>query len=80
MDEGNKNNKYCQLCGEIASNLCFDCVMYLCNSCFKFIHDKNLNKNHKIEKIDLFAPFDLKCQIHPKDRINLFCLEEKGKF
>ena len=26
-----------------------------------------------------FVPFSLKCPAHPKDRINLFCTDEKGK-
>ena len=78
MEVDNKNNKYCQICGELALNLCYDCVMYLCDSCFKFIHNKNININHKTEKIDCFVPFDLRCENHPKDRINLFCLKEMG--
>ena len=53
--------------------------MHLCDSCFKYIHDKNINKNHKKEKIDFLIPFPLKCSEHPKDRINLFCLDENGK-
>ena len=52
--------------------------MYLCDSCFKFIHNKNINMKHKTEKIDCFVPFDLRCENHPKDRINLFCLKEMG--
>ena len=78
MEIENKNNKYCQICGELSINLCFDCVMYLCDSCFKFIHNKEINTKHKTEKIDCFVPFDLKCEKHPKDRINLFCLKEMG--
>ena len=74
----NKNNS-CNICGEKAECICFKCSMYLCNSCFKFIHDKNINKNHKKEIIDYFIPFYIKCAHHPKDRINLFCLDEKGK-
>ena len=55
MEVDNKNNKYCQICGELALNLCYDCVMYLCDSCFKFIHNKNKNIKHKTEKIDCFG-------------------------
>ena len=80
MENTKKNNILCQICGEVAINLCFECVMYLCDSCFKLIHEKNRNKNHKKESIDYFVPFSLKCPDHPKDRINLFCLDEKGKF
>ena len=79
MENNQKNKILCQICGEIAINLCFECVMYLCDACFKFIHDKNINKNHKKEKIDYFVPFSLKCPNHPKDRINLFCADDKGK-
>ena len=80
MEISQKNNILCQICGEVAINLCFECVMYLCDSCFKLIHDKNINKNHKKEAIDYFVPFSLKCPDQTKDRINLFCLDEKGKF
>ena len=44
------------------------------------IHDIKKNPKHKKENIDLFVPIDLKCQEHPKDRINLFCLDDKGNF
>ena len=79
MEKKQNNNKLCEICKEMATSLCFECLMYLCESCFKFIHDKQINKNHKKEKIDYFAPIDIKCTEHPKDRINLFCIEEKGK-
>ena len=79
MENNQKNKISCPICGEIANNLCFECVMYLCDTCFKYIHDKNINKNHKKEKVDYFVPFSLKCPTHPKDRINLFCTDEKGK-
>ena len=72
-------NNLCDICGEKAENICFKCSMYLCKPCFKYIHDKSINKNHKKEKIDYFIPFPLKCSNHPKDRINLFCIDEKGK-
>ena len=74
-----KNNyKKCDICENDASSLCFDCIMYLCESCFKFIHDKKKNSNHKTEKIDYFIPIELKCHEHPKNIINLFCIDEKG--
>ena len=79
METNKKDKKLCQICGEIANNLCFESVMYLCDTCFKYIHDKNINKNHKREKVDYFVPFSLKCPDHPKDRINLFCIDENGK-
>ena len=76
--QGDKNNS-CDICGEKPENICFKCSMYLCDSCFKFIHEKRVNKEHKKEKIDYFIPFPLKCPNHPKERINLFCADEKGK-
>ena len=67
MEKNQKDIIKCDICGEEADNLCF-----------KFIHEKNRNKNHKKEKIDSFISFPLKCPDHPKDRINLFCVNEKG--
>ena len=80
VNKENNSNKLCDICGNIPTSLCFNCNMYLCDSCFKFIHDKKINQNHKKEKIDYFVPIDLKCPDHPKDRISLFCIDEKGKF
>ena len=68
----NEKNNSCDICGEKAESICFKCSMYLCTPCFKFIHDKSINKNHKKERIDYFILFPLKCIKHPKDRINLF--------
>jgi hypothetical protein len=39
----------------------------------------NLNKDHKIEKIDFYVKLHTKCKIHPKFPINIFCLDEKSK-
>ena len=60
MEKIQKDNILCQICGEVAINICFECVMYLCDSCFKLIHDKT--KNHKKESIDYFVPFSLNVQ------------------
>ena len=79
MEFNHKVSKLCDICRESANNMCFKCIMYLCDSCFKYIHEKKINKNHKKEKVDYFSPIYLKCPVHPKDRINLFCLDEKGK-
>ena len=73
------NIKQCDICGTNASCLCFDCINYFCESCFKLIHDKKINSGHKKEKIDLYIPIDLKCKDHPKIPLNLFCIDEKGK-
>ena len=74
------NLKKCELCKDNATSLCFQCYMYLCDSCFKFIHDKPANNQHKKEKIDYFVPIDIKCPRHPKDRMNLYCVDDKRKY
>ena len=74
----NNKNKICDLCGEVASSLCFKCVMYFCDSCYKIVHNMKISKQHKKEKIDYFVPMDIKCQEHPNDRINLFCVDDNG--
>ena len=74
-----KNHKLCQICGNEAKNLCLQCTYYFCEEWSKYVHDKKLNNNHKKEKIDYFVPYETRCSIHPKERINLFCLDEKGK-
>ena len=71
--------KLCELCHIQATCLCFECYMYFCDSCYKFIHDKSTNKDHKKENIDLFTPIDIKCMEHSKNILNLFCIDEKGK-
>ena len=70
--------KKCDFCDSYAKILCYECLNYYCDACYKFIHDKEKNSNHKKEQIDPFIPIDLKCQIHTKIPLNLFCLEEKG--
>ena len=71
--------KNCDICGANANCLCFNCINYFCDSCFKLIHDKQKNSNHKKEKIDPYIPIELKCKEHPKIPLNLFCIDEKGK-
>ena len=34
-------DRHCEICKEKATNICFECSFYLCDSCFKFIHEKN---------------------------------------
>ena len=72
--------KKCEICKEIANNLCLSCMFYLCDNCFKFIHDKSINSQHKKEKIDYFVPLDAKCPEHPKYVMDFFCVDEKGIF
>ena len=79
MENNKTNQKLCELCHEIATNLCFNCHNYYCDSCYKFVHEKKNNTNHKKENIDPFVPIDIKCPIHKNIPMNLFCVDEKGK-
>ena len=74
-----KQFKYCELCNINATCLCFKCNSYFCDRCYKIIHDIKKDPQHKKENIDPFVPIDIKCPDHPQDRINLFCVDEKGK-
>ena len=79
MEKNQKNNKICEICEEMAICVCFNCNSYYCDSCFKYIHDKKVNREHKKEKIDYFVPIDTKCPEHPKIPMNIYCLDENGK-
>ena len=79
MDIKQKNFKLCEICQAEATNLCLKCISYFCDSCFKFIHDKKVNNQHKKESIDYFVPIDTKCPEHPKIPLTLFCADEQGK-
>ena len=78
MEEKSNNIKKCEICQSQATNICFECFSYFCDQCSKFIHDKQINTSHKKEKIDYFVPIEIKCSEHPKNAINLFCIDEKG--
>ena len=73
------NEKKCELCEEKATNICFDCSFYLCDSCFTFIHEKGSKAGHKKEDIKYYFSVELKFSIHPKIPLSLFCVEEKSK-
>ena len=77
MEKGNLI-KNCDFCDKSATCLCFKCNNYFCDNCFKIIHNLPNYSQHKKEIIDPFVPIDVKCPIHPQDRMNLFCLDEKG--
>ena len=79
MKENAKNIKTCDICGKDATCLCYNCINYFCDSCYKMIHEKEYNFQHKKEVIDPFLPVELKCPLHTKNPLNLFCIEEKGK-
>ena len=71
--------KKCDICGDNANSLCFKCLQYFCDSCFKIAHKSEEKKSHSKEKIDYFCPIDTKCSIHKTHPMDLFCLDEKGK-
>ena len=80
MEKKENKIKICETCGDNATCLCFKCLEYFCNKCFKYVHDNQINSNHKKENIDNYVPIELKCPDHPEVPFNLFCLDEKGKF
>ena len=79
MDKRETLIKNCEYCGTNATCLCFECLEYYCDSCFKYDHNKQLKAHHKSEAIDPYVPIDLKCKEHPKNPNNLYCSNEKGK-
>ena len=62
MEKEKIEEKKCELCKDKATNVCFECSFYLCDSCFKFLHEKKANLEHKKDDINM----------------NLFCIEEKS--
>ena len=73
-----KNFISCEFCEEnTATCLCFKCNNYFCDKCFKIIHNLKKDEEHKKEVLDNFIPIELKCQKHPPNLNNLFCLDEK---
>ena len=79
MEKKQKQIKECDFCGKYATSLCYDCLLYFCQNCYKFIHDMEKNNTHKKENIDPFVSIELKCSQHSKFPITLFCLTEKSK-
>ena len=73
------NFKKCEICKKEAKSLCLVCMSYFCESCYKFIHEKEVNNQHKKENIDYFVPFDTKYKDHPTNPISLFCVEDNRK-
>ena len=78
MEDNKIHKKICELCKETATSICFDCSFYLCDSCFKYLHEKKSNSEHKKEAIDPFISMEIKCPVHPNVPMNLFCLNEKS--
>ena len=78
--EVNSIIKKCDFCKKEASSLCFQCMFYYCDTCYKIAHNEEENKLHKKEKIDFFVPIDLRCPQHKLSPMNLFCANEKGNY
>ena len=71
--------KQCDMCKvDEATSLCPQCFSYFCDICFKAVHQKKENSEHKKEMVDLFVPIDTRCPENHNVPINLFCIEEKG--
>ena len=79
MEKNQKNVKQCDMCKDTdAMSLCTECFSYYCDGCYKQVHGKKRNKDHKKESIDFNVPIDTWCTQHEKNAINLFCLDEKS--
>ena len=79
MENNQKNYKKCDICKvNEATSLCQKCFSYYCDECYKLVHSRQNNKEHKKEAIDYNVPIDTWCPQHEKNTINLFCLDEKG--
>ena len=79
MEKKKKNYKQCDMCKDAeATSFCPQWFSYYCEPCFKPVHERQKNKEHKKEKIDYFAPIDTRCPEHEGDSVSLFCLDEKG--
>ena len=80
MENKQKNYKQCDMCKvDEATSLCPQCFSYYCDGCFKQVHEKKENKEHKKEAIDYNVPIDTRCPEHDMVPTNLFCIDEKGK-
>ena len=76
--EKKKNFIDCEFCEtKTATCLCFKCNNYFCDNCYDIIHNLKKDEQHKKELLDIFIPIELKCQKHPPNLNNLFCLDEK---
>ena len=74
-----ERNKKCEICELEATCLCFKCNFYLCDKCYKIVHDLKKSQGHKKELIDPLIYYDLKCPLHNTQQNTLFCLDDKSK-
>ena len=73
-----QNKQQCNFCKEDSTCLCYKCLNFYCDSCFKFAHNKEQFQSHKKDEIDNEIPIKLRCQEHNLCPMNLFCVDEKG--
>ena len=78
--ENHSKTKKCELCLIDATCLCYKCMSYYCDSCFNFFHKNEERKSHQKEKIDYYVPINVKCSEHKLVPMNLFCVDDKGKY
>ena len=62
--------------------ICRQFMLWMCKLLLWYILQisswEKKGSNHKKEQIVPYVPIDIKCSLHPKNPISLFCLEEKG--
>ena len=81
MEVNQKNFTQCNICKDMeATSLCPQCFSYYCDDCFKTVHKRKRNSEHKAEKVDVFVPIDTRCPEHDDVPINLFCIDDKGNY
>ncbi len=80
MENVIKRFKYCEICKEEANIICFDCINYYCDSCSNFIHEKEINKGHIKDKININRLLNIKCKIHPNKSLDFFCVDENSNY
>ena len=78
MENNQKKICQCEICNKKPSFICYKCMNYFCDICYKLIHEKKGLFQHKKEMIDYFIPIDSKCPSHPKYPNEYFCLDENG--
>ena len=68
----------CEICLNDATCICYKCMSYYCDTCFKSVHNNEERKAHAKETIDLYVTINIKCPEHNLYPNQLFCLEEKS--
>ena len=75
-------NKNCEICESLATNLCFKCLAYYCDSCYNLVHKKKENggQHEKDNLNNNVIQIEIKCPEHKKYPQELFCIDEKSNF